>query len=355
MGEGSLEDVMESLLEPDHRTIARLRLASALQENKEAITREWCRLASEGRAETSPDLQRYLRSLISGLTEIFRDGDWGLMQTVIDGLAERRARESAEPEQGFQRALIAGRHAIRPFLGQNFAAIDDFLLETLHECVFRYFESYQGTRLASENDRLYTRIIKSLVAALEARDPYTKGHSISVALLCQKIATALGANVPGRSYLAGLLHDVGKVGVPDSILSKPSSLDENEWEIMKKHPLMGANILRPIKLYPEVVDAVLAHHENFDGTGYPNALAGEEIPLSARVIRVVDSFEAMTSTRVYRASRSVDEAMTELKALSGTIYDPKVVDALDQIVCAPEAMKELSIASLQIDVGSYSL
>jgi putative nucleotidyltransferase with HDIG domain len=221
--------------------------------------------------------------------------------------------------------------------------------------VFRYFESYQGTRLASENDRLYTRIIKSLVAALEARDPYTKGHSISVALLCQKLAEVLGATVPGRSYLAGLLHDVGKVGVPDSILSKPGPLDDEEWEIMKKHPLMGANILRPIKLYPEVVDAVLAHHENYDGSGYPNGLAGNEIPLPARVIRVVDSFEAMTSTRVYRASRPIDEAMAELKKQSGTVYDPAAVAALERIIDAPGSMRELSLASLQIDVGEYSL
>lgn len=351
---GSFEGVVEPLLEPDRRA-SRVGLAAALQENKEAITVSWCKFASEGRAETAPNLQRYLRSLVSGLTEIFRDGDWSLMQTVIDGLAERRARQAAEPEQAFQRALISGRHAIRPFISDNYAAVDDLLLETLHECVFRYFESYQGTRLASENDRLYTRIIKSLVAALEARDPYTKGHSISVALLCQKLAEALGAAVPGRSYLAGLLHDVGKVGVPDSILSKAGPLDDEEWEIMKRHPMMGANILRPIKLYPEVVDAVLAHHENFDGSGYPNGLSGEDIPLPARVIRVVDSFEAMTSTRVYRASRGVDEAVRELRDLSGSVYDPEVVHCLGRTMDAPEAMKELSLASLQIDVGEYSL
>ncbi|MEA2460368.1 MAG: hypothetical protein QOH90_545 [Actinomycetota bacterium] len=353
MAGSSFDGVVEPLLEPD-RTALRVTLAATLQHNKEAITSSWCKFAADG-DDPSPDLERYLRSLISGLVEIFRESDWSLMQTVIDGLAERRARQRPEPEHGFQRALIAGRHAIRPYISDNYSTVDDFLLETLHECVFRYFESYQGTRLASENDRLYTRIIKSLVAALEARDPYTKGHSISVALLCQKLAEALGARVPARSYLAGLLHDVGKVGVPDSILSKPGPLDDEEWEVMRRHPLMGANILRPIKLYPEVVDAVLAHHENFDGSGYPNQLAGEDIPLPARVIRVVDSFEAMTSTRVYRASRSVDEAMSELHQQSGTVYDPKVVQALEKIVDAPGSMKELSLASLQIDVGEYSL
>jgi putative nucleotidyltransferase with HDIG domain len=354
MPERSFEGVVEPLFEPA-RTASRVRLAAALQENKEAITFSWCKFAAEGSMEPPPHLERYLRSLVSGLTEIFRDNDWGLMQTIIDGLAERRARESSERDQGFQRALIAGRHAIRPFIGDNYAAVDDFLLETLHECVFRYFESYQGTLMASENDRLYTRIIKSLVAALEARDPYTKGHSMSVALLCQKLAEALGAAFPGRSYLAGLLHDVGKVGVPDSILSKGGPLDADEWEIMRRHPAMGANILRPIKLYPDVVAAVLGHHENYDGSGYPNGLAGDEIPLPARIIRVVDSFEAMTSTRVYRASRPVDDALDELRELRGSSYDPQVVDSLELIVDTPGAIRELSLASLQIDVGEYSL
>lgn len=349
----TFKGVVDPLLEPE-RTATAQRLADTLYQNKDAIATSWLKFASASDGTAVPVLDRYLRSIISGLCEIFRDGDWNLMQTVIDGMAERRARNARHHEPGFQKALIAGRHAIRPFIEENYAAVDDFLLETLHECVFRYFESYQGTRLANENDRLYTRIIKSLVAALEARDPYTKGHSISVALLCQKIATELEAEDPSRTYLAGLLHDVGKVGVPDGILSKPGPLTEEEWAVMRSHPIVGANILRPIKLYPDVVASVLAHHENFDGSGYPNGLRGQDIPLPARIIRVVDSFEAMTSTRVYRASRGVDETMGELIDLREQTYDRDVVDCLEELVQAPGAMRELSLASLQIDVGDYS-
>ena len=344
---------MEPLSEPQ-RTVARVQLADAIQLNREAITSDWIGSIVQTDPHGFGELNRYLRSLVTGLVEVFRDDDWTLAQTIIDSLAEARARSGLPLETGFQRAVIAGRHAIRPFVGKHYPAVEDFLLETLNECVFRYYESYQGIRLATENDRLYTRIIKSLVMALEARDPYTKGHSMSVALLCEKLAEVLGVD-PSRAYLAGLLHDVGKVGIPDQILSKPGPLDAAEWAKMRAHPAVGANILRPIKLYPEVVASVLSHHENFDGSGYPHGLAGEEIPLTARVIRVVDSFDAMTSTRVFRQSRSVDESVAELKRLRGQAYDPAVVDQLAQLVDAPGTLRELNLASLQIDIGEYAL
>jgi putative nucleotidyltransferase with HDIG domain len=334
------------------RAAARLELADTLQRNRDAIATAWMAAAGVDPGR-SGDLERYLRSLISGLCEVLRDDDWTLCQTIIDTMAENRARAGSQPESVFQRALVYGRHAVRGYMREDYQLVEDALLETLHECVFRYYESYQGVRLASENDRLYTRIIKSLVMALEARDPYTKGHSISVALLSQKLSQNLGMEHPNRAYLAGLLHDVGKVGVPDHILSKAGPLTPAEWATMKAHPVTGANILQPIKLYPDVISGVLAHHENFDGSGYPYGLAGEGIPMIGRVIRVVDSFDAMTSTRVFRASRSVDDAMDQLRTHTGKDYDPVIVKALQDIVDAPKAIKELSIASLQIDISEY--
>ena len=221
-----------------------------------------------------------------------------------------------------QRALLSCRTAVRPYLDKGQAsACEELLLDALHECLFRFFESFQGIRIASENERLHARIIKSLVVALEARDPYTKGHSISVALLSQRIAEQLDID-PARAYLAGLLHDVGKVGVPDSVLMKEGPLSPEEWRMMEAHPRMGASILTPIRLYPDVVGAVLSHHENYDGTGYPYGLSGDEIPPIARIIRVVDSFDAMTSARAYRASRHMDEAIEEICNLSGTSLRP---------------------------------
>ncbi len=342
-------DLVAPLLAP-RRAASRLRLAGALQDNKERIAAAWVQLVAEQELAIHPDLERQLRAMLSGLCEVFSDGDWTLAQTIVDGLAERRGRVPGSSDHGFQRALISGRHAISPFISEE---IEDreLMLETLHECVFRYYESYQGVRLASENERMHTRIIRSLVMALEARDPYTKGHSISVALLCEKLAQLLDID-SHQAYLAGLLHDVGKVGIPDSILSKDGPLSEEEWVIMRAHPVISANILSPIKLYVDVVEGVLSHHENWDGSGYPTGLQGEEIPMLGRVIRVVDSFDAMTSTRAFRASRSVTDTLIELDELSDMSYDKSVVEALRRLVDTPGTMRDLSLASLSIDLSA---
>lgn len=339
------------------RVVARLRLAEMLAAHREEIPAVWLDAAGENARTRFPDLERYLRALISGLYEVFRDDDWSLTQTVVDGLAERRARTGVRLELGMQRALLAGRHAIRPlYQGQDYSeACDEEFLDALHECVFRFSESYQGIRLDSESERVHSRLIKSLIMALEARDPYTKGHSICVALLSQRIAELLGDAIdPTRAHLAGLLHDVGKVGVPDSILLKESALSEAEWKIMHSHPSIGASILKPINLYPEVVSAVLAHHENYDGSGYPNGLIGEDIPRLGRVIRITDSFDAMTSTRAYRSSFAVDHALQQIIGQSGTVYDPDAVEVFVSVVRTPSVMRDLSLASLQIDLGETS-
>lgn len=340
------------------RAAARILLCKAVDDHREDIVHEWMSAAGDDAINRFPDLQRHLRSLLSGLYEVWRDDDWSLTQTIIDALAEKRARMGVHLESGLQRALLAGRRALRPYYDdlEVDSDCDEVLLETLHECVFRFSESYQGIRLTSENERVHTRVIKSLVMALEARDPYTTGHSINVGLLAQRVAQGLGDAVDAsRTYLAGLLHDVGKVGVPDSILSKPGALNDAEWEIMHSHPQVGATILRPIRLYPDVVSAVLSHHENYDGSGYPNGLSGEEIPVIARILRAVDSFEAMTSSRAYRSGLSIEHTLNELMQLRGSSYDPDVIDALTRVVQAPSIVRELSQASLQVDLGDISV
>jgi putative nucleotidyltransferase with HDIG domain len=331
----------------------RSRLVEVLNLQRDELASRWVAAAGDHTSRW-PEFDRYLRRLIAGLVDVFRGRGWARTQEVIDELAEMRVRSGVGLEQGLQRALLVGRNVVRPLCGPEAKECEELMLEALHECVFRFSESYQGLKLASESERMHTRIIKSLIMSLEARDPYTKGHSLSVAILSQRIADAVGPKVdPGRVYLAGLLHDVGKIGIPDNILLKPGPLDRDEWEVMKSHPIVGATILKPIKLYSDVVGAVLTHHENFDGSGYPYGVVGTDIPNISRILRVADSFDAMTTTRAHRPSRSAEEAIDEIEMGRGQAYDPEVVDAFGDIIRMPGVMSELSLATLQIDLGEF--
>jgi HD-GYP domain-containing protein (c-di-GMP phosphodiesterase class II) len=144
-------------------------------------------------------------------------------------------------------------------------------------------------------------------------------------------AEEMGFDVSGRKkdiLVAALhLHDVGKIGIPDHILMKPASLTDNEWKIMRQHPEKGAKILAPLSGFKEVANAVLHHHERYDGDGYPNGLKGDEIPIESRVIAVVDAFHAIVSTRCYKKGHPLETAYSELKRCSGSQFDPKVVHA----------------------------
>jgi HD-GYP domain-containing protein (c-di-GMP phosphodiesterase class II) len=126
---------------------------------------------------------------------------------------------------------------------------------------------------------------------------------------------------------ASVLHDIGKVGIPDAILNKPGKLDENEWEFMRRHPRIGADIVDQIEGFEEISAAIIAHHERYDGGGYPFGLKGEEIPIEARIISVVDTYDAMTSDRPYRRALSHDTAIAELSRCAGTQFDTRVVEA----------------------------
>jgi len=202
--------------------------------------------------------------------------------------------------------------------------------------------------LALENARLYASLrqyylsaLQALAAALEAKDAYTRGHSVRVARLARACARALVLSDEQQEhlYLAALLHDIGKIGVPESILLKPGRPDPAEWEAIKRHPVAGARILEPARFPAEVVAAVRHHHEDYDGGGYPEGLAGEEIPLLARVIRVADAYDAMTSDRSYRRGLTAEEAIEELRRGAGRQFDPRVVEAFLRIP-APE-MEEI--------------
>lgn len=176
----------------------------------------------------------------------------------------------------------------------------------------------------------YMSTVKALSKAIEAKDPYTQGHVDRVAKYGLAIAIEMNSDIVKDEVFryALVLHDIGKIEIPDAILTKSGSLDDEEMAIMRRHPEAGARILKPVKFFREVGNMVRYHQERFDGKGYPKGLKGEEIPLIARIIAVADAFDAITSDRPYRKARSVEEAKNEIQKHSGTQFDPEVVQAL---------------------------
>lgn len=177
----------------------------------------------------------------------------------------------------------------------------------------------------------YIQTIRALAEAIDAKDAYTRGHSERVAVYASRIARqmSLRKELIERVYFAGLLHDVGKIGVPDAIITKPDRLTEDEYHEIMKHPEIGAKILEPVEFLRSVVPCVRHHHEWFDGCdrGYPDRLSGDQIPLPSRVIVVADTVEAMTSDRPYRKALPIDVVIAEMHKYSGTQFDPVVVEA----------------------------
>ncbi|HWB53900.1 MAG TPA: HD-GYP domain-containing protein, partial [Tepidisphaeraceae bacterium] len=169
----------------------------------------------------------------------------------------------------------------------------------------------------------------SLTSAVDAKDAYTCGHSERVALLSRELAKKikLPSTQVERIYMAGLLHDVGKIGVPEFVLQKTGKLTPEEFALMKKHPEIGGKILKNVKQIQDLLPGVLYHHERYDGKGYPAGLSGQSIPLFGRLICLGDSFDAMTSNRTYRKAMPIEVAMTEIRRAAGTQFDPELAEA----------------------------
>lgn len=189
--------------------------------------------------------------------------------------------------------------------------------------------SLENALLYSDLENSFRETIQSLALALEAKDSYTHGHSESVTRLCVAIAEEMGCSDAFRDTLrqAGVLHDIGKIGIASTILNKPGKLSPEEYETIKSHPQMGKRILQHISFLRDVVPIVYHHHERHDGMGYPVGLKGEEIPLGARVMAVADTYDAMTSDRPYRTGLGHEKALAELVRCAGTQFDPACVDA----------------------------
>ncbi|PKL50182.1 MAG: hypothetical protein CVV42_04120 [Candidatus Riflebacteria bacterium HGW-Riflebacteria-2] len=206
---------------------------------------------------------------------------------------------------------------------------NDHDLEMLENMANQAVSSIENARLYENIQKVYLSTIEVLATAIDAKDPYTQGHSRRVTQYSVAIAEEM--NLPAKEIedirYAGLLHDVGKIGIKDSIIRKPGRLTDEEYAIIKKHPAIGAKILRPVDFLADKIPGVLHHHEYYDGRGYPDHLVGEDIPLAGRIICVADAFDAMTTNRPYRKGLTVKTAIGELKKFSGKQFDPICVEA----------------------------
>jgi putative nucleotidyltransferase with HDIG domain len=189
----------------------------------------------------------------------------------------------------------------------------------------RYAEDVR--QLYQHTQRAICQSLLGLANALEAKDPYTRGHSERVGAASRVLAQALGLSrteVETASH-AGLLHDIGKIGVPEAVLGKPGGLTEDEWAVMRRHPVLGAQIVAPFEFLASAAPIIRHHHERADGSGYPDGLRGEAIPLGASIVAVADVYDALTSDRPYRAALSPERARAFLNAGAGHTLDARVV------------------------------
>jgi putative nucleotidyltransferase with HDIG domain len=240
----------------------------------------------------------------------------------------RPVNQLAETARAFARGDFAARADIRSHselgeLAQTYNRMSDQIqdhIKRLHAA-------------ALENQELFLGTIKALASAIDEKDPYTRGHSDRVSRYSVMIAKELGLDPREVRHveIGSLLHDVGKIGIDDRILRKPTVLTEEEYRYMKQHPEKGASMLAPIKNMKDVNPAVKHHHERWDGGGYPSGLKADEIPLIARIVNVADTFDAMTTNRPYQKSMSYDKAVARLKELSGTAHDPKMVEIVAKL------------------------
>lgn len=194
----------------------------------------------------------------------------------------------------------------------------------------------QLKQAAEENRELFIGSIRMLAAAIDEKDPYTRGHSGRVAKYSMTIGATmgLGAGDLDRLRISALLHDVGKIGIDDRVLKKPGSLTDDEFQIMKQHPIKGANIMRPVAQLKDMLPGIELHHEQVNGKGYPYGLQGEQIPLMAKIISVADTLDAITTNRPYQSAMDLEFALKRVRELAGSRFDPKIVDALEVAVKA---------------------
>ena len=236
---------------------------------------------------------------------------------------------------------------LRENLQRPFTEDDEMLLGSIGSQMAVAIENY---RLNLDVERTYLETIMALALAVEAKDPYSAGHSKRVGYYAMKIGEQMGLNEEMLRTLndAGVLHDIGKIGIKDEILLKPAPLTADERKIMQQHSVIGEAIVRPIRSLGKVVALVRHHHERFDGGGYPNGLKGQDIPLGARILAVADTYDAIVTDRPYRKRITLEQAKAELRRNAGTQHDPVIIEAFLKLLEA----KELRLGAPKSDPAS---
>jgi HD-GYP domain-containing protein (c-di-GMP phosphodiesterase class II) len=236
-------------------------------------------------------------------------------------LAER-TREIANGN--YQQRVELRTHNEIGDLAENFNVMSDAITEAVE----------QLQRAANENQQLFISSIRMLAAAIDAKDPYTRGHSERVARYSMAIGKNLG--LPEREMrnlrISALLHDVGKIGIDDRILRKPGALSDDEFEVMKQHPAKGAAIMSGVAQLIDIIPGMKYHHEKWAGGGYPDNLEGEQIPVQARIVAIADTFDAMTTNRPYQKAMELGYVVEKIRSFAGTRFDPRVVEAFANAV-----------------------
>ena len=211
-------------------------------------------------------------------------------------------------------------------------------LNAAYEQTLRYAEDVR--HLYQRTQRAISQSLLGLANALEAKDPYTRGHSQRVSVLARRLAEATRLSSRDGDVIAqaGLLHDIGKIGVPESVLGKPGRLDPHEWEVMRRHPVLGAQIVAPFEFFAEGSIIIRHHHERWDGSGYPDGLRGTGIPLGARIVAVADVYDALTSARPYREALPHHAAIEYIVEEAGRTLDDDIVVALIRLTRDNESL-----------------
>ena len=256
---------------------------------------------------------------------------------------EKDTRFEAERDRGytsksFVSVPIKVKHKVIGVLNVNShdeqQVFDENDVRLLNILASQTASSIEAIQTYQDIQSTYLGTIQTLAQAVDAKDPYTHHHSDHVTDYAVAIALEMGLSdemIKDIQY-AGMIHDIGKIGIQEEILTKPARLSAAEFDVIKTHPLIGERMIAPIKFLENVAPIILYHHERFDGTGYREGLKGEDIPLGARVISVADAYDAMTTDRPYRAGMDKDAAIEELKRNSGTQFDPKVVEAFIRVL-----------------------